>query len=110
MVQIASSCFAGSLKTPSEAHVRTIEAVRRANTAEYSPRDDLVAVKVQYPDALTLFIADLGNMRRLAYFLTKTEFAFDLVSAVDELSSQVKLEFDFERFGVYPLRTIVLHE
>lgn len=78
---------------------RTVEAVKRANTADSGPHDDLVAVKVQYPDALTLFVADLGNIRRLAGFLEKTELAFDLISAVDELSSQVKLEFDFKRYG-----------
>eukprot|EP00892_Ulva_mutabilis_P003003 jgi/Ulvmu1/12703/UM095_0007.1 len=88
--------FAGSPDT-SEGEDRAIEAVKCANTAAYRPTDDLVAVKVQYSDALNVFVADLSNIRRLAGILTKTEFAFDLVSAVDELSSQVRLEFDFER-------------
>ena len=56
-----------------------------------------MAVKVQYPDALPLFNMDLKNLRGLAGFLSKTELAFDLVSAVDELSSQVQFEFDFQR-------------
>jgi hypothetical protein len=76
---------------------RVRSAVQRANTAEYCPKDDIVAVKVQYPDAIGIFMQDLGNLRKLATFLSGTEIAFDLVSAVDELSSQVKLEFDFRR-------------
>ena len=40
---------------------------------------------------------DLGNIRLVAAFLSKTEVKFDLVSAVDELAAQIKLEFDFER-------------
>ena len=97
------SVAAESLDTPDAAERRVIQAVRRANTAEYRSTDDLVAVKVQYSDALKLFIADLGNIRRLASFLSKTELAFDLVSAVDELSSQVKLEFDFHRYSIWQL-------
>lgn len=40
---------------------------------------------------------DMHNLRLAAAFLQKTELKFDLVSAVDELSAQLKLEFDFER-------------
>ena len=40
---------------------------------------------------------DLANIRLFAAFLTKTEIKFDMVSAVDELAAQIKLEFDFER-------------
>ena len=40
---------------------------------------------------------DLANIRVIAAFLGKTELKFDLVSAVDELAAQIKLEFDFER-------------
>lgn len=40
---------------------------------------------------------DLANIRIAAAFLSKTELKFDLVSAVDELAAQIKLEFDFER-------------
>lgn len=57
----------------------------------------MVAVKVQYPSSLSLMQSDLGNLRTLAGFLTRTELPFDLVSAVDELSAQIKLEFDFTR-------------
>lgn len=39
----------------------------------------------------------MHNLRLAAAFLQKTELKFDLVSAVDELSAQLKLEFDFER-------------
>lgn len=78
---------------------RVLAAVRLANTAHYCPKDDVVAVKVQYGDALGVFMEDLKNLRGLARLLSKSEIAFDLVSAVDELSGQVKLEFDFRRCG-----------
>lgn len=42
-------------------------------------------------------VQDLSNIRLMAAFLSKTEVKFDLVSAVDELAAQIKLEFDFER-------------
>ncbi|PSC70875.1 putative aarF domain-containing kinase 1 [Micractinium conductrix] len=64
---------------------------------EQGPRDGIVAVKVQYPDALPTMSLDLSNIRLAAAFLSKTEIKFDLVSAVDELASQIKLEFDFRR-------------
>ena len=73
--------------------------MKRANTAHYCPKGDVVAVKVQYGDALGVFMEDLKNLRSLAGLLSKSEIAFDLVSAVDELSGQVKLEFDFRRCG-----------
>jgi predicted unusual protein kinase regulating ubiquinone biosynthesis (AarF/ABC1/UbiB family) len=75
-----------------------IQAVRHINVSRNCPENDMVAVKVQYRDALSLFLQDLSNLRRLAAFLSQTEIPFDLVSAVDELSSQVKLEFDFMRY------------
>ena len=59
--------------------------------------DGLVAVKVQYPGAAALMAHDIQHVRIWARFLSKTEIAFDLVSAVDELDAQVALEFDFER-------------
>ena len=74
-----------------------IKAVENSNVARDGPTDGMVAVKVQYPDALPLFNMDLKNLRGLAGFLSKTELPFDLVSAVDELSSQVQFEFDFQR-------------
>lgn len=59
--------------------------------------DGIVAVKVQYPDALKTMEMDLGNIRTAAWYLSKTELKFDLVSPVDELFKQIRLEFDFER-------------
>lgn len=56
-----------------------------------------VAVKVQYPSAEGKMLQDLSNLRKLAKFLSQREINFDLVSAVDELHKQIKLEFDFER-------------
>lgn len=53
--------------------------------------------QVQYPGALAVMSKDLVNLRGAAYFLSKTEIPFDLVSAVDELNKQIKLEFDFVR-------------
>jgi predicted unusual protein kinase regulating ubiquinone biosynthesis (AarF/ABC1/UbiB family) len=38
---------------------------------------------------------DLRNLRRLAEFLQKTEFKFDLLSAIIELQKQIGNEFDF---------------
>lgn len=61
------------------------------------PKDGVVAVKVQYPDAAPVMALDLVSIRKWADFISKTEIKFDLVSAVDELSDQVKLEFDFVR-------------
>ena len=34
-------------------------------------------------------VSDLANIRAVAFYLSKTELKFDLVSAVDELSKQV---------------------
>ncbi|GAB4821653.1 hypothetical protein N2152v2_008699 [Parachlorella kessleri] len=61
------------------------------------PKDGIVAVKIQYPDALPTMALDLTNIRLFAAFLAKTEIKFDLVSAVDELAAQIRLEFDFRR-------------
>ena len=58
---------------------------------------ELVAVKVQYGDALATMKQDLVNVRAAAAFLSKTDLNFDLVSAVDELAKQIELEFDFVR-------------
>ena len=40
---------------------------------------------------------DLTHIRVFASYLRRTEIKFDLVSAVDELAGQVRMEFDFER-------------
>lgn len=61
------------------------------------PIDGMVAIKVQYPDALEIMKQDLSNIRTWANFLSKTEIQFDMVSAVDELRKQIELEFDFTR-------------
>ncbi len=53
--------------------------------------------QVQYPDALRTMEMDLGNIRLAAQYLSKTELSFDLVSPVDELAKQIRMEFDFER-------------
>ncbi|CAL8461942.1 g1473 [Coccomyxa elongata] len=60
-----------------------------------APKDGIVAVKVQYPDALQVMIQDLSNIRVAAKFL-EGELKFDLVSPVDELAKQVRMEFDFK--------------
>lgn len=54
-----------------------------------------VAVKVQIPLAEKLMVGDLKNLRRLAEYLQKTEFKFDLLSAIVELQKQIANEFDF---------------
>ena len=53
--------------------------------------------QVQYPEALPVMMGDLKQIRRFSLLLQKTEIKFDLLSAVDELAAQVKLEFDFNR-------------
>lgn len=64
---------------------------------QQAPADGIVAVKVQYPNALPTMSLDLSNLRLLAAFLSKTELKFDMLSAVDELARQIRLEFDFRR-------------
>lgn len=68
-----------------------------ARIAKYAPEDGIVAVKIQYPNSLPTMTMDLENIRVWADFLSKTEIKFDMVSAVDELAKQIKLEFDFSR-------------
>jgi hypothetical protein len=72
-------------------------AVAHAVASGHAPKDGLVAVKIQYPDALGMMTSDLRNLRAVSAFLSKTEIKFDLVSAVDELQKQIHLEFDFMR-------------
>ncbi|KAI8476233.1 MAG: ABC1/COQ8 ser/thr kinase [Monoraphidium minutum] len=72
-------------------------AVAHAVAVGSVPSSGLVAVKVQYPDALQVMSEDLVNLRTISAFLSKTELKFDLVSAVDELQRQIHLEFDFMR-------------
>lgn len=54
-------------------------------------------MQVQYPNCLPTMMLDLKHIRVFAGYLRKTEIKFDLVSAVDELATQVRKEFDFER-------------
>ena len=65
--------------------------------AQQAPSDGIVAVKIQYPDSLPMMSNDLQSLRLWAAFLSKTEIKFDMLSAVDELAKQIKLEFDFNR-------------
>jgi predicted unusual protein kinase regulating ubiquinone biosynthesis (AarF/ABC1/UbiB family) len=51
-----------------------------------------VCAQVQYPNALPTMMLDLSSIRQWAGFLQKTEIKFDMLSAVDELASQVPLE------------------
>ena len=76
---------------------RRIDAAERAMLRRDRPTDGRVAIKVQYPDALEIMKQDLGNLRKWAAFLSKTEIQFDLVSAVSELRKQIEFEFDFTR-------------
>ena len=55
------------------------------------------AWQVQYPGCLPTMMLDLTHIRVFANYLRHTEIKFDLVSAVDELAGQVRMEFDFER-------------
>ena len=53
--------------------------------------------QVQYPGCLPTMMLDLTHIRVFADYLRHTEIKFDLVSAVDELAGQVRMEFDFQR-------------
>ncbi|GLC33499.1 hypothetical protein PLESTB_000081700 [Pleodorina starrii] len=81
----------------SESQVPAVAALMHAVAVGDAPRDGVVAVKVQYPNALPVMTGDLSNIRAAAFYLSKTELKFDLVSAVDELNKQIRLEFDFTR-------------
>ncbi|GLI59949.1 hypothetical protein VaNZ11_002002 [Volvox africanus] len=74
-----------------------VAALMHAVATGGAPKNGLVAVKVQYPGALPVMVSDLKNIRAAAFYLSKTEIKFDLVSAVDELNKQIRLEFDFTR-------------
>lgn len=54
-----------------------------------------VAVKVQFPGMEAVMMSDLANYRVLAEVLQRTELKFDLVRPIQELSKQIKMEFDF---------------
>ena len=58
---------------------------------------DHVAVKLQYPRAEKKMKEDLKNIRALAEILQRTDLKFDVLSAIKELQSQIRYEFDFKR-------------
>lgn len=55
-----------------------------------------VAIKIQHKGMKELMMSDLANFRLLGEVLQRTELKFDLVSPVQELRRQIRLEFDFE--------------
>jgi len=69
----------------------------RQKAKSKSGSDRRVAVKVQRRGVLGCFLEDLAQIRLAAAFLSQREINFDLVSAVDELSRQIRYEFDFVR-------------
>ena len=69
----------------------------KARKAQSEHAGQVVAVKVQYPNALPLMRSDLAQIRRLAAFLSRFEIKFDMTSAVDELGRQIEGEFDFDK-------------
>lgn len=54
-------------------------------------------MKVQYPNAEQEFTQDFATLRLLAGLVSRTELAFDMRSAADEVISQVERELDFCR-------------
>ncbi|KAF5841271.1 ABC1/COQ8 ser/thr kinase [Dunaliella salina] len=93
----SSGSSSGGSSASSGRGLSAAQAARRALATGVAPLDGIVAVKIQYPDALRTMTGDLKNLRAAAAFLSKTEIKFDLVSAVDELNKQIRLEFDFTR-------------
>jgi len=87
----------------------SLVALARATSLGCLPPDRVVAVKVQYPSAEAMMAMDLRNIRGAAAFLRSTgEIPFDLVSAVDELRTQIAYEFDFAR-EARVMDTIAMH-
>lgn len=70
-----------------------------------------VAVKVQFPGMEAVMMSDLANYRVLAEVLQRTELKFDLVRPIEELSKQIKMEFDFlaEARGMSEIRHALRH-
>eukprot|EP00475_Leptophrys_vorax_P026849 TRINITY_DN3815_c0_g1_i4.p1 TRINITY_DN3815_c0_g1~~TRINITY_DN3815_c0_g1_i4.p1 ORF type:complete len:630 (+),score=-29.94 TRINITY_DN3815_c0_g1_i4:351-2240(+) len=57
-----------------------------------------VAVKIQHPGCEPLMLMDLRNLKAFAAFLQRTELRhMDVLAAVNELESQVRVEFDFRQ-------------
>lgn len=72
-------------------------SIAQVHKAKWRATGDWVAVKLQYPGAEVRMRNDLANIRVLAEFLQKTDLKFDVLSAIKELQSQIKYEFDFKR-------------
>ncbi|GIL52828.1 hypothetical protein Vafri_8592 [Volvox africanus] len=87
----------GTSDSSTDSRAPAVAALMHAVATGDAPKNGLVAVKVQYPGALPVMVSDLKNIRAAAFYLSKTEIKFDLVSAVDELNKQIRLEFDFTR-------------
>jgi len=95
------------LKGPVDAFFKSLDlgtpigsaSVAQVHQGIWRHTNEKVAVKVQYPNAEKLMTSDLKNLRALAEFLQRTELKFDVLSAIKELQSRIKNEFDFEREG-----------
>lgn len=70
-----------------------------------------VAIKIQHVDMERRMMSDLANFRLLGEVLQRTELKFDLVSPVQELKKQIRLEFDFENEarGMLAIRRSLRH-
>lgn len=69
----------------------------KSNRLSYLPTRD-VAVKIQNHEAFELMVCDLKNLKLLAKWLRRSgELNFDVLSAVNELSKQIRAEFDFNQ-------------
>ena len=54
------------------------------------PRSGLVAVKIQYPDALTVMSEDLVNLRAISAFQEGTTFARPFESFIEKVNASGK--------------------
>lgn len=82
-----------SMCTPQADNVQVHKAKLRSESGE----GQIVAVKVQYRNAEQEFTQDFTTVRQLAGLMSRTELAFDMKSAADEVISQVHAELDFCR-------------
>ena len=72
-------------------------SIAQVHKGTWRATGETVAVKLQYPNAETRMRQDLRNIRALAEFLQRVELKFDMLSAIKELQSQIRFEFDFQR-------------
>lgn len=84
-------CFAAIDERPVAA--ASLAQVHRART--HDGRD--VAVKVQYPGIDRVVATDLANLGFFVRLLARIERSFDLRVILDEVSTLIPLELDFER-------------